>query len=68
MILDYRYLRNYKYLFRVFFFIDILRDFKLFSYEYVKRKKSKVQLVVYILWFSFKYKLLIKVYVINRIK
>lgn len=65
MILDY--LRNYKYLCRVFFFIDILRDFKLFSYEYVKRNKSKVQLVVYILWFSFEYKLLIKVYVINRI-
>lgn len=66
MILDYS--RNHKYLCRASSFIDILRDSKSFSHEHVKRNKSKAQPAVHILWPSSEHKLLIKVYVINRIK
>lgn len=64
MILDYS--RNHKYLCRASSFIDIMRDSKSFSHEHVKRNKSKDQPAVYIL--CSEHKLLIKVYVINRIK
>lgn len=64
MILDYS--RNHKYLCRASSFIDILRDSKSFSHEHVKRNKIKAQPAVQILWPSSE--LLIKVYVIDRIK
>lgn len=66
MVLDYS--RNHKYLCRASSFIDIMRDSKSFSHEHVKRNKSKAQPAVRILWPRSEHKLLIKVYVINRIK